>query len=94
MTIYVDFVTHYPNCRWSNKYWSHIACDQDDLTELHDLIDRIGIKRIYFQEHRTLPHYDLYPSKRKLAIKCGAIPVTSQELVNHCSLLFRKKTNV
>lgn len=93
MTIYVDQVTYYPDCKWSNKYWSHIATDNDDLTELHELMDKIGIDRKYFQNHKTLPHYDLYPSKRKLAIKHGAKAVDSIELVKHCSKLFKQKAS-
>ena len=54
------------------------------LKELHEMATRIGLRRAWFQHHPRVPHYDLFPSKRALAIKHGAIPVSSIELVQKC----------
>jgi len=47
-----------------------------DLEELHAMAEKLGLKRDYFQNHIFLPHYDLIPKKRELAIKKGATPVS------------------
>lgn len=52
----------------------------DTLEELHDMADRIGLPRKYFQNKRN-PHYDVCCSKRALAIAEGAVPVDSRTLV-------------
>jgi hypothetical protein len=54
----------------------------DSLEELHSMADKIGVNRKWFQNKPTHPHYDICKSKRMLAIKFGAIEVTSRELVN------------
>ncbi len=53
----------------------------DTLGELFAMVDRIGIKRIHYQARASTPHFDICLSKRKLAVKCGAIEVTSRELI-------------
>jgi alkanesulfonate monooxygenase SsuD/methylene tetrahydromethanopterin reductase-like flavin-dependent oxidoreductase (luciferase family) len=54
----------------------------DTLAELHEMAERIGLKRAWFQEHPRFPHYDLTRNKRRMAVKCGAIeqrrPVKAQ----------------
>ena len=52
----------------------------DDVTELHEMADKIGLERAWFQE-TTLDHYDLTASKRLLAVKCGACQVSTRETV-------------
>jgi len=47
---------------------------------LHLMAVKIGLKRAWFQSHPTLPHYDLTPSKRALAVRYGAIAISAQEL--------------
>lgn len=59
--------------------WCHLWADT--LGELHAMADRIGMRREWFQSHSRLPHYDLVPSKRVLAIKHGARVKTRTELV-------------
>lgn len=84
MTILVDELF-----RWNGSkiLWCHMASDlpgRDGLVELHVMADKIGMKRSWFQDRPNLPHYDLQPSKRALAIKNGAQPVTSGQLVERC----------
>jgi hypothetical protein len=66
--------------RWGTR-WCHMWADTpEDIDELHAIAQKIGLRRAYFQErrgpeyphHERFPHYDLIPSKRKLAILSGA----------------------
>lgn len=82
MAIYVD-----PIFNWPGKgEWCHMATD-GDLSELHAMAQRIGLKRSWFQNKPRYPHYDLRPSKRTLAIRLGAVEVSGGELIERC---FRK----
>lgn len=83
--IYVDEIFDYGK----RGKWCHLATDSDDLTALHLFAASIGLKRRWFQDHPLHPHYDLTPSKRELAIKCGAQAVTRQELARKCSKLLK-----
>ena len=74
MTVYVDEL---------RDGWCHMATD-GDLSELHALAAKIGLKHRWFQPHRTVPHYDLVASKRRLAIKNGAEAVAAKELFVKC----------
>lgn len=69
--VYVDEVKHYPKCKWRYKYWSHMWADT--VEELHEMAIKIGHKREWFQNDKRLPHYDVTPSRRNLAIKHGAV---------------------
>jgi hypothetical protein len=55
--------------------------DNGNFSELHEMALKIGLKRSYFQNHRFLPHYDLIPSKRDLALHFGAIERDSAPIV-------------
>lgn len=50
---------------------SHLTADT--LDELHELAQRIGLKREWFQPHIYAPHYDLVESRRKRALAAGAV---------------------
>jgi hypothetical protein len=68
--IYVDELREYPtNLKY--KTWCHLWTDSN-IEELHNLALKIGLKRSWFQDKKRFPHYDLVPSKRKLAIENGA----------------------
>lgn len=53
----------------------HMYADSDE--ELHELAQRIGLKREWHQPFPThrLSHYDLTPPKRRMAVRLGAIEV-------------------
>lgn len=74
MSVYVD--------NQKNKYGYMKMCHMiaDNLSELHDMADKIGIQRKWFQNHR-IPHYDICLAKRKLAIKNGAIEITTRDII-------------
>lgn len=55
-----------------------------DIEELHKMADAIGINRKWFQDSQAHPHYDICLSKKKEALKLGAIEVTPKELIIKC----------
>ncbi len=57
---------------------SHLTTD-GDLEELHAFAARIGLRRSWFQEHATAPHYDLIRSRRDRALALGATFVPARE---------------
>ena len=58
---------------------SHMGADT--LKELHEMADRIGLKRKWFREKGIIPHYDVSESKRELAIQNGAIELNPADFV-------------
>lgn len=56
----------------------HMSCD-GDLEELHRFAQSIGLRREWFQNHRSLPHYDLTPNKRAQALRAGAVEMGDLE---------------
>jgi hypothetical protein len=75
MPVYVD---HY-FAQYGRMQMSHMIADT--LPELHEMADKLGVARKWFQSHASIPHYDVCKSKRELAIKSGAIPVERHEFV-------------
>lgn len=74
MAVYVD---QFPAGwgRWTGG--GHMLAS--DLSELHSMARRIGLRRAWFQDKRY-PHYDLTASKRELALKHGAVPIGLGEI--------------
>lgn len=66
------------SARW--RYSHHCYLVADAVRELHIFARGIGLKRSWFQDKR-LPHYDLTASKRRLAIRQGAVKIDNRELV-------------
>jgi hypothetical protein len=82
MTVFVDEPQ-------GERQWCHMATDGGllgDLSELHAMAARIGLKGSWFQDHPRCPHYDLAPSKRQLAVRHGAVEVTAKELFKMCQI--------
>ena len=81
MAVYVDELQVWPNAWGPFRAGScHLAADT--LEELHEFAARLGMKREWFQDHKKHPHYDLVKSRRDRAIRLGAKPVSSREIVN------------
>lgn len=57
---------------------SHMLADS--LDELHKMAASIGLRREWFQNHAT-PHYDLCQTKRKAALRLGAIEIDRRQTV-------------
>lgn len=97
MSVYVDTLQTYnknlvaKDAQKHGTKWCHLMTDSDDLEELHKFAKLIGLKKSWFQNHKTSPHYDLIPSKKELAISNGALPVSKLEIVLRCSRLHKNK---
>lgn len=74
MTTYVDDMYLYPMGQFGRMKMCHMA--SDDIDELHVMADLIGVDRKWFQGD----HYDISISKRKLAVRYGAVEITWREL--------------
>jgi len=74
LTVYVD--------KTRNPLGRMIMCHMmaDSLEELHDMADRIGMRRDWFQP-KSSPHYDVSLSRRARAIEYGAIEATRRDIV-------------
>lgn len=84
MTVYVDKVQFYPQSSLKQKRWCHMGTD-GPIEELHAVAERIGLRRAWFQDKPGHPHYDLFPSKRRLALSMGLVtPVNGLELIKRC----------
>jgi hypothetical protein len=68
-----------PIRRHQSSEWCHMVSDES-LEELHEFAATIGLKRKAFQGV-SRPHYDLRPSKRRLAVSMGAQEVGMRDLV-------------
>ena len=82
MAVYVDNLEDWGWILRGKKIKScHMFTDSADLTELHEMAAKIGMRREWFQVSATAPHYDLTPSRRKSATMAGAIPVNRREAI-------------
>jgi hypothetical protein len=85
VTVYVDDVMIKATVGSISDRWCHLFSFDPDPTELHELAKRIGLRRVWFQDKdRTgrspwRNHYDVTRSRRKAAIRSGAVPITFRE---------------
>lgn len=87
MSVYVDplftQVAREPRARRVDAkhrhQWCHLLADSTE--ELIAFAKRLGMKREWFQDDNAGGHFDLVPTRRELAVKLGAVEVTSRELV-------------
>lgn len=72
MSVYVDTLwATEPRRGWPYKWSCHLTADS--IEELHQFAEAIGMKRAWFQDHPTFPHYDLTKTRRIAAVRHGAI---------------------
>jgi hypothetical protein len=74
MTVYIDDAFNY----FGKSVMCRMVADKEK--ELHELAEKIGLKREWFQDNR-IPHYDVAKTLRDQAIRAGAIPVTQRFIV-------------
>lgn len=80
MTVYVDQLEEWGWVMRGRQVAScHMFTDTLDLTDLHAMAARIGMKLSWFQDKPAAPHYDLTESRRKLAVSFGAVEVNRRE---------------
>jgi uncharacterized protein DUF4031 len=72
VAVYVDEAKY----RFRRMVMCHMLADTS--AELHEMADRIGIARKWFQRDASAPHYDICKSKRALAVSTGAVEVTER----------------
>lgn len=85
MPVYVDQIVDYrasisPQlARRAGSKFCHMTADT--LEELHEMADKIGMRREWFQPAARLHHchYDLVPSRRARAVALGAVEVKAME---------------
>ena len=75
MSVYVDSYF----AAFGRMQMSHMIADT--LPELHEMADRIGVARRWFQSKSSFPHYDVCKAKRELAIGLGALPLEKRQFV-------------
>ena len=82
MTVYVDEfrIWHPPGAKVPRCFRAgscHMSADT--VEELHAMATKIGMRRAWFQEHATMPHYDLTEKRREAALAAGAVFVRGRE---------------
>lgn len=85
MSCYVDNLQPAPRA-WLRTRRGVVASEfchliADTERELHAMADAIGLKRSWFQDAASAPHYDLTPSRRAEAVRRGAREVDRFEFV-------------
>lgn len=74
MTVYVDS----ERIKWRGREWCHLVAD--DLDELHAFASSLGLKRAWFQNKRSCPHYDITMPKKQKALTLGACELDRHEM--------------
>lgn len=96
--VYVDPITEHtqssvkPAARKYGTSWCHLYADT--LEELHAFAKRLYLARSWFQDHPLLPHYDLTPSKREIAVRYGAKEQTREECSVRVRAAMREKSGL
>lgn len=70
------------NYGWRLGASCHMFIFPGDLEELHVFARHLGLRRAWFQDHPSLPHYDLTASRRRLAVTRGAVQVPRRGTVD------------
>lgn len=90
MSIYVDSEAPWGgSATFKSPKSCHMASDDyspEGIEAFHRFAESIGLKRVWYQQHAIMPHYDLFPSKRILAVKRGAIVVRTDQMIERCSI--------
>jgi len=81
MSVYVDN----ERIPWRGREWCHLVADS--LDELHAFAAKLGLRRAWFQERASYPHYDVTVSVRNLALALGALNADRAMLIACCKKL-------
>lgn len=77
--VYVDKERDYG---WKLGASCHLIADT--LDELHAFAARLGLKRAWFQDAASAPHYDLTAKRRLAAVRLGAVELDRVAFVTKC----------
>lgn len=90
MSVYIDaMVDHKKRIGPAGPLWCHMIADS--LNELHQMAAIIGLKRSWFQEKSSFPHYDIGSQRmRDLAVFNGAVVCDRSTFVAHIRRLRNK----
>lgn len=88
MAVYVDNLRMAATVGRLRANWSHLTADTTE--ELVEFAARLGLKPSWIQNpgHVWKEHFDVTDSKRELAIRLGAQPITLREA---CTLWAAKR---
>jgi hypothetical protein len=79
MAVYVDKLAPcVTGPKWPYTHSCHLMADSVD--ELKAFAAKLGLKPEWFQDHATLPHFDLTAIVRAKAIAAGAEPIDSHRV--------------
>ena|SRR5580765_33031 len=81
MAVYVDN----ERIPWRGRLWCHLVADS--LDELHKFASSLGLKRGWFQDKASYPHYDVTMSVRDRALALGALPGRKRQMIASATLL-------
>lgn len=81
MTVFVDN----ERVAWRGRLWCHLVADS--LDELHDFAIALGLKRRWFQDKASYPHYDVTTEVRERALHQGALPGSKAQIIGSARLL-------
>lgn len=79
MTIYIDLPI-WKKSENGCKSYSHMMSDVS-LEDLHRFAAETGIKKHFFHNTRSCPHYDITEEQIKQVKDAGAIQISSKEMV-------------
>lgn len=73
------------------NHWSHLVARDIDL--LHEFAQKIGLKKVWFQDKPGLPHYDIKTDRvRSLAKHHGAVQVQRKYLYIYLQVRHKLQT--
>ncbi|MCC8671282.1 DUF4031 domain-containing protein [Xanthomonas arboricola] len=81
MAVYVDA----EGILWRNRLWCHMVADS--LDELHTFARQLGLRRQWFQDQGSYPHYDVTLHVREHALRLGAIDADRPTMISRCKAL-------
>lgn len=80
MAVYID---NFPG-KYRNMKMCHMVADT--RKELLDMVDKIGVKREWIQDYdQPREHFDISETKKKLAIRYGAVEINMREMAEKTS---------
>ena len=64
---------------WRGKKWCHLVADT--LDELHDFAVQLGLRKAWFQDKASYPHYDVTVTVRERALALGALHADRRTII-------------